>query len=43
MLKCSMGLYPFMFGSIQDFEPVAEKLIKVSKLIMAFPSTPCPF
>jgi hypothetical protein len=25
-----MGVYPFMFGSIKDFEPVAEQIIKVS-------------
>ncbi|GAM82432.1 hypothetical protein ANO11243_004120 [Dothideomycetidae sp. 11243] len=24
---CSMGVYPFMFGAIQDFEPVVQKLI----------------
>ena len=24
-----MGVYPFMFGSIQDFEPVVESIIKV--------------
>lgn len=25
-----MGVYPFMFGSIKDFEPVAQEIIKVS-------------
>ncbi|KAI9661259.1 MAG: hypothetical protein M1821_009586 [Bathelium mastoideum] len=25
---CERGLYPFMFGSIKDFEPVAESIIK---------------
>ena len=24
-----MGIYPFMFGSIVDFEPVAQAIIKV--------------
>jgi hypothetical protein len=24
-----MGVYPFMFGSIRDFEPVAEQIIQV--------------
>ncbi|KAF4551479.1 Heptaketide hydrolyase ayg1-like protein [Elsinoe fawcettii] len=27
-MPCSMGVYPFMFGSIQDFHPIAERLIK---------------
>ncbi|POS74356.1 conidial pigment biosynthesis protein Ayg1 [Diaporthe helianthi] len=25
---CTMGVYPFMFGSVKDFEPVAEEIIK---------------
>ena len=25
-----MGVYPFMFGSINDFEPIAQDIIKVS-------------
>ncbi|KAK0610711.1 yellowish-green 1-like protein [Bombardia bombarda] len=25
---CAMGIYPFMFGSIKDFEPVAQAIIK---------------
>jgi hypothetical protein len=25
-----MGVYPFMFGSIKDFEPVVEQIVKVS-------------
>ncbi|OAP64647.1 hypothetical protein AYL99_00619 [Fonsecaea erecta] len=25
---CAMGVYPFMFGSIKDFEPIAEEIIK---------------
>ncbi|KAK0716347.1 Alpha/Beta hydrolase protein [Lasiosphaeris hirsuta] len=25
---CKMGLYPFMFGCIQDFEPIAQAIIK---------------
>ncbi|KAI1847564.1 hypothetical protein JX266_006416 [Neoarthrinium moseri] len=25
---CAMGVYPFMFGAIQDFEPVAADIIK---------------
>lgn len=28
-LQCTMGVYPFMFGSVNDFEPVAEDIIKV--------------
>lgn len=24
-----MGVYPFMFGSIKDFEPVVEGIVKV--------------
>jgi hypothetical protein len=24
-----MGVYPFMFGAIKDFEPVAQEIIKV--------------
>lgn len=27
--QCEMGVYPFMFGSIKDFEPVAQDIIKV--------------
>ncbi|KAK6075442.1 pigment biosynthesis protein ayg1 [Seiridium cupressi] len=26
---CALGVYPFMFGAIQDFEPVVEEIIKV--------------
>lgn len=25
--KCSKGIYPFMFGSIEDFQPIAEHII----------------
>ncbi|KAK3985344.1 Alpha/Beta hydrolase protein [Cladorrhinum sp. PSN332] len=25
---CSMGIYPFMFGCIQDFEPIAQAIIE---------------
>ncbi|KAM0714235.1 hypothetical protein Q7P37_010022 [Cladosporium fusiforme] len=25
---CTMGVYPFMFGSVKDFEPIVERLIK---------------
>jgi hypothetical protein len=28
-----MGVYPFMFGSVKDFEPVVERLIKVGSNI----------
>lgn len=24
-----MGVYPFMFSSVKDFEPIVEELIKV--------------
>lgn len=27
-----MGVYPFMFGSIKDFEPVVEGIIQVRTL-----------
>lgn len=27
-----MGVYPFMFGSIKDFEPIAQEIIKVRQL-----------
>ncbi|KAK0724290.1 yellowish-green 1-like protein [Lasiosphaeris hirsuta] len=27
-VPCAMGIYPFMFGSIKDFEPVAQAIIK---------------
>ncbi|TKX21521.1 heptaketide hydrolyase ayg1 [Elsinoe australis] len=25
---CSMGVYPFMFGAMQDFEPIVDRLVK---------------
>ncbi|KAI3392129.1 hypothetical protein diail_6141 [Diaporthe ilicicola] len=25
---CTMGVYPFMFGTVKDFEPVAQEIIK---------------
>lgn len=27
--QCTMGVYPFMFGAVKDFEPIVEKLSKV--------------
>jgi hypothetical protein len=27
-----MGVYPFMFGTIKDFEPVVQSIIKVRPL-----------
>ena len=27
--QCSMSVYPFMFGKIEDFQPVVSKLIEV--------------
>lgn len=27
--QCAMGIYPFMFGSIKDFEPVVEGIVQV--------------
>lgn len=27
--QCSKGVYPFMFGAIQDFEPIVKKLTEV--------------
>lgn len=26
---CEMGVYPFMFGTIKDFQPIVDKLIEV--------------
>ena len=26
-----MGIYPFMFGTIKDFQPVVDELIRVSR------------
>jgi hypothetical protein len=31
-----MGVYPFMFGSVKDFEPVAEEIIKVRLTSLRF-------
>lgn len=28
--KCSLGIYPFFDGKLEDFEPVFTELIKVS-------------
>ena len=28
-----MGVYPFMFGSIKDFEPIVESIVKVRRLL----------
>jgi hypothetical protein len=33
-----MGVYPFMFGSLKDFEPVAEGIIKVRLNSLPFPT-----
>ncbi len=30
--KCSIGIYPFFDGKLEDFEPVFDELIKVSPL-----------
>lgn len=27
-LQCTMGIYPFMFGALKDFEPVVESITK---------------
>lgn len=24
-----MGVYPFMFGNVKDFEPIVEEMVKV--------------
>lgn len=34
--QCTMGVYPFMFGSVKDFEPVVEDIIKVCDRIQEF-------
>lgn len=31
-----MGVYPFMFGAVKDFEPVAQTIIQVSPIILQF-------
>lgn len=31
--QCAMGVYPFMFGSLKDFEPVVEEIIKVCNTV----------
>lgn len=31
--QCTMGVYPFMFGSVKDFEPVVEDIIKVCESV----------
>lgn len=28
-MQCTLGIYPFMFASVKDFEPVVERLIQV--------------
>lgn len=30
-VQCEMGVYPFMFGAIKDFQPIADELIAVRK------------
>lgn len=27
--KATMGVYPFMFGVVTDFEPVVQEIVKV--------------
>lgn len=29
LLQCEMGVYPFMFASVKDFQPVVDKLVEV--------------
>lgn len=33
--QATRGLYPFMFGSVKDFEPIVEKLIKVGTHVVS--------
>lgn len=28
--QAEMGVYPFMFGAVMDFEPIVEAMIKVN-------------
>ena len=35
MAKCSIGVYPFFDGKIEDFEPVFADLIKVRPSLQA--------
>jgi hypothetical protein len=28
-MQANMGVYPFMFGTAKDFEPVVESIVKV--------------
>lgn len=32
---CTMGVYPFMFSAVKDFEPVVERLVKVRLTLYA--------
>ena len=32
--KCSIGIYPFVDGKLEDFEPVFAELIKVGLLTL---------
>ncbi len=31
--QCSIGIYPFFDGKLEDFEPVFDELIKVCPLL----------
>lgn len=31
-----MGVYPFMFGTVKDFEPVAQAIIKVRLITVQY-------
>jgi hypothetical protein len=33
--QLSLGVYPFMFGSAKDFEPVFEEMVKVRRSTVA--------
>ena len=34
-----MGVYPFMFGAVKDFEPVAQEIIKVRNILRSWART----
>lgn len=34
-LQAKMGVYPFMFGTASDFEPIVEEMVQVSRLSSA--------
>ena len=31
LLQAEMGVYPFMFGTAKDFEPIVQDMVQVSE------------